>query len=222
MRRRVFLLFIILLVVCPFAVQASGQGAEADRWITQLKSADEHLRDEAIQKLVRIRSEASVHALADYMDYTFMDWRLKIEIMKFLGEMKHERAVRSLAVVLEDEMCPALKWNAARALGNFPGNPEALKALVSALPGEEEPQVREGIVLALGDLGDGQAVPVLVPLLNSESFALRNAAIRALGKIASADALPSLKRALQAEKDVQAQESLRAAIRNTEARTGRM
>lgn len=222
MRRGVFLLFIVLLAVFPFAVQASGSGAEADRWIIQLKSADEHMRDEAIQKLVRIRSEASVHALADYMDYTFMDWRLKIEIMKFLGEMKHERAVRSLAVVLEDEMCPALKWNAARALGNFPGNPQALKSLISALPGEEEPQVREGIVLALGDLGDGQAVPVLVPLLGNESFALRNAAIRALGKIGSADALPALKRALQAEKDAQAQESLRAAIRDTEARTARM
>ncbi len=148
------------------------------------------MRDEAIQKLVRIRSEASVHALADYMDYTFMDWRLKIEIMKFLGEMKHERAVRSLAVVLEDEMCPALKWNAARALGNFPGNPQALKSLIQCAAGRRGTAGARGFFLALGDLGDGQAVPVLVPLLGNESFALRNAAIRALGKIGSADALP--------------------------------
>jgi len=203
---------------CAYAVDMREDAA---KWIMQLQSSDEQVRDDAVKKLLAVKDESSVHALADYMDYTFMNWRLKIEIMKFLGEMKHPRAVRSLAAVLENETCPALKWHAARALGSFSGNKDAVHALIKALPSEEEPQVREGIVLALGDLRDAEAVSIILPFLNNKSFALRNAAIRALDQIGSPKALPALRQALEQERDMQAQGYLRAAISDMEAYTAK-
>lgn len=206
-------LFFAVSVPCGFAV-------EPDQWIQQLKSEREDDREEAVRKLLQVRTEQSALALSDFMDYTFMDWYLKIDIMKFLGEMRVPRSADSLAVVLGDEMCPALKWNAARALGNFRGNDKAYQTLVMVFPHEDEPQVREGILLALGDLGDARAVPLLASQVSNESFALRNAAIRALGQIASPAALPALKKALLIEKDGAAQDSLRESIRAVEGRTG--
>jgi HEAT repeat protein len=213
---------VCVLLVVPLLAASNGYAGEGDRWISQLKSADEDERTEAVRHLLKIRSEESARALSDFMDYTFMDWYLKIDIMKFLGEMRVPRSVDSLAVVLGDEMCPALKWNAARALGNFRGNDKAYQTLIKVFPNEDEPQVREGIFLALGDLGDPRAVALLSSLLANESFALRNAAIRALGQIGSADALPALKKALLTEKDAAAQSSLRESIRAVEERNRRM
>lgn len=213
---------VCVLLVVPLLAASNGYAGEGDRWIYQLKSADEDERTEAVRHLLKIRSEESARALSDFMDYTFMDWYLKIDIMKFLGEMRVPRSVDSLAVVLGDEMCPALKWNAARALGNFRGNDKAYQTLIKVFPNEDEPQVREGIFLALGDLGDPRAVALLSSLLANESFALRNAAIRALGQIGSADALPALKKALLTEKDAAAQSSLRESIRAVEERNRRM
>lgn len=214
------MLIVIVVVLAGPAFAPSGFAAEPDKWVHQLKSEREDEREEAVRKLLQVKTEQSALALSDFMDYTFMDWYLKIDIMKFLGEMRVPRSVDSLAVVLGDEMCPALKWNAARALGNFRGNDKAYQTLVKVFPNEDEPQVREGILLALGDLGDARAVPLLSSVLGSESFAMRNAAIRGLGQIGSAAALPALKRALLTEKDAAAQSSLREAIRSLEERSG--
>lgn len=212
---------VCVVVLVSLLVVTEGYAGEGDRWVSQLQSADEGERTDAVRQLLNISSKESAQALSDFMDYTFMDWRLKIEIMKFLGEMRLPRSVDSLAVVLEDEMCPALKWNAARALGNFPGNDKAYQTLVKVFPHEDEPQVREGILLALGDLGDPRAVPLLASLLANKSFALRNAAARALGQIGSPQALPALQKALLAEKDDAALSSLRESIRAIEEQSKR-
>lgn len=219
-------IFSCVLAVCVVALLSllsvtNGRAGEGNRWVSQLNSADEDERTEAVRQLLNIGGRESAQALSDFMDYTFMDWRLKIEIMKFLGEMRLPRSAGSLAVVLEDEKCPALKWNAARALGNFRGNDKAYQTLVKAFPEEDEPQVREGILLALGDLGDPRAVPLLSSLLANESFALRNAAARALGQIADPQALPALKKALLTEKDDAAQSSLHESIRAIEEQSKR-
>ncbi|KAF0182105.1 MAG: HEAT repeat-containing protein [Nitrospirae bacterium] len=206
-------------------VSFSGSSTSADileKWVIQLAHADEDMRTEAAQELLKMRTPEAAYALADFMDYTFMDWRLKIEIMKLLAERKIPRAVKSLAVVLEIEQCPALKWHAARALGNFAGSEPALASLLKAFPDEDEPQVREGIVMSLGELRDSRAVGLLSSLLGDKSFAVRHAAIQALGNIGSSEALPPLQKALKSEKDAVAQEALRNAVRSIESGMARM
>ncbi len=214
-----WLLFLVgmlsLLFVSLSSVSASAGSLE--NLVAQLKHDDEDARTEAVRELIRMKSPEAAYALAGFMDYTFMDWNLKIEIMKLLGEIKLPRAVKSFVDVLEVEKCPALKWHAARGLGNFPGNAQALAALLSAFPDEDEPQVREGIVISLGELRDDKAVPLLLSLLNDAGFAVRHAAIRSLGKIGALETLPALQKALLSEKDAFAQEALRNAMRNIES-----
>lgn len=206
----------LLLALVSFADSSASAGT-FEKWVTQLAHDDEDMRTEAAQELLKMRTPEAAYALADFMDHTFMDWRLKIEIMKLLAERKLPRAVKSIAVVLEIEQCPALKWHAARALGNFAGSEPALASLLKAFSDEDEPQVREGIVMSLGALRDSRAVGLLSSLLGDKSFAVRHAAIQALGTIGSSEALPLLHKALQAEKDVVAQEALRNAIRSIES-----
>ncbi len=191
--------------------------ADFEKWVTQLGHDDEDARTEAVRELIKMKSPKAAYALAGFMDYTFMDWNLKIEIMKLLGEIKLPRAVKSFANVMEMEKCPALKWHAALGLGNFPGSEEALLALLFAFPGEDEPQVREGIVISLGELRDDKAVPLLSSLLYDASFAVRHAAIQALGKIGASEALPALRKALLSEKDAAAQDALRNSMRSIES-----
>ncbi|HMK43566.1 MAG TPA: HEAT repeat domain-containing protein, partial [Dissulfurispiraceae bacterium] len=129
---------------CLIILAASGAAVAVDPsvWIKQLRDSSEEIRSEAARGLLTVHTEESVYALAGFMDTTFMDWHLRIDIMKFLGEMALPRAVKSLATVLETEKCPALKWNAARALGRFPGNERAYQVLVDVLKDEDENQVR--------------------------------------------------------------------------------
>ncbi|HSW64910.1 MAG TPA: HEAT repeat domain-containing protein [Dissulfurispiraceae bacterium] len=216
-----FLIGLLSLLLASFSGSPVSAGS-LEQWAIQLGHADDDMRTEAALELLKMRTPEAAYALADFMDSAFMDWRLKIEIMKLLAERKLPRAVKSLAVVLEIEQCPALKWHAARALGNFAGSEPALASLLRTFPDEDEPQVREGIVMSLGELRDGRAVALLSALLRDKSFAVRHAAMQALGKIGSPEALPHLQKALQAEKDAVAQEALRNAIRTIESGMARM
>jgi HEAT repeat protein len=208
------LLLSLLLTSLP-AGSASAESIEM--LVSRLGNANEDARTEAARELLRMKTPEAAYALADFMDYTFMDWNLKIEIMKLLADIRLPRAVKSLATVLETEKCPALKWHAARGLGKFPGNERAVAALMEKFPDEDEPQVREGIVLSLGELRDKRAVALLTSLLRDESFAVRHAAAQALGAIGASDALPALRQALQTEKDVVARQALSNAIRSIES-----
>jgi HEAT repeat protein len=64
----------------------------------------------------------------------------------------------------------------------------AVEALVKVL--DRDPWLRFAAVHALGEIGDGRAVPALAPLLADEG--VRGGVIRAMGKIGSAEALAVL------------------------------
>lgn len=213
------LLLSLLLTSLP-AVSASAENIE--KLVSQLGNANEDVRTEAARELLRMKTPEAAYALADFMDYTFMDWNLKIEIMKLLADTRLPRAVKSLATVLETEKCPALKWHAARGLGKFPGSERAVAVLMEIFPDEDEPQVREGIILSLGELRDRRSVALLSSLLRDKSFAVRHAAAQALGAIGASDALPALREALQAEKDAAARQALSTAIRSIESGAARI
>lgn len=93
---------------------------------------------------------------------------------------------------------PAIRWNAARALGKIQAGPSGIEALVRSFS-DKEPEVREHAAEALGDIGPpaGSAVVPLTGLLTDENFKVRRDAARSLGKIgvgakSAADALRKL------------------------------
>lgn len=93
---------------------------------------------------------------------------------------------------------PAIRWNAARALGKIHAGPAGIEALVRACT-DKVPEVREHAAEALGDIGPpaASAVPALTGLLSDENFKVRRDSARSLGKIgpaakAAAEALRKL------------------------------
>jgi hypothetical protein len=75
------------------------------------------------------------------------------------------------------------RMEAARAVASHKGDKRSVNALLSALAHEEDPEVREVMIEALGDLGDPEATPVLVALLTHEDPEVQRLAVIALGKI---------------------------------------
>lgn len=83
------------------------------------------------------------------------------------------------------------RMEAARNLGAR-GDKRATLEMIEALAREEDPEVREEMIRALGDLRDERATPVLVALLLHEDPEVERVAIVALGKIGDKRAVPHL------------------------------
>lgn len=91
-------------------------------------------------------------------------------------ERARPRDLAGLTALLQDPNPSARRW-AARDLGAFP---DAASALVARLTTENDPAVREAILMALTEIGDAVAVAGLVECLRSDDAALRCEAIGAM------------------------------------------
>jgi epoxyqueuosine reductase len=68
------------------------------------------------------------------------------------------------------------------------------------------------VCVALGNIGDPQAVPALIGALHDEEVLVRGHAAWALGRIGGEEALNALKEALDREEDVEVQQEIRCAL----------
>lgn len=91
-------------------------------------------------------------------------------------ERTQPRDFDGLTAVLKDANPVARRW-AARDLATFH---EASAVLVAQLKIEEDPSVREALLMSLTQIGDSSAVAGLVGCLRSDDAALRNEAIDAM------------------------------------------
>jgi HEAT repeat protein len=157
-----------------------------------------------VEELGRIGDDDSVRALMSVIENQGEDWKIQIRAVKLLAEIKSLISVDLLIRVLDDPFftydCPALKWNAALALGNFKGHSKVADVLIDALT-DKTLYVREAAIQSLGEIGSRKAVPYLIFALNDKSFAIRISAIMALGKIGDESAIPFVKRVLDNDTD---------------------
>jgi HEAT repeat protein len=86
---------------------------------------------------------------------------------------------------------PAQRASVARALGLL-GGPGQVPALSNILSNDRSAEVREACALALGCIGDRQAVEVLIRTLQDRNETVREQAIWALGHIGVKEAVPAL------------------------------
>lgn len=102
-------------------------------------------------------------------------------------------AVAALAGLLRHAEAP-VRRKAAALIGER-GYEHAGALLLTALVEEKDPDLRVGLVDALGRVGCAEAVPVLAALAaaRQESDVLRGSACAALGRIGEAEAVPHLK-----------------------------
>lgn len=201
------------MVVAAFVVSLCGMflitkgniyAEDIDKLILKLQHNDLKVRILAIEELGRIRDDESVRALMSVIENQDEDWKIQIRAIKLLAEIKSPRSVDLLIRVLDDSFfthdCPALKWNAAIALGNFKDYAKVGDVLIDAL-NDKTLYVREAAIQSLGKIGDKRAVYYLISALNDKSFAIRIRAIKALGEIGDESVVPFLKRALDNDAD---------------------
>lgn len=158
----------------------------------------------AIEELETKGDDSSVKMLMHIIENRYEDWRIKIKAIQSISKLKNPIAIDLLIKVLNDSFftfdCPALKWHAAKALGNFHGYSRIEDALLDSLS-DESTYVREAAIESLGKLRSKRAVAYIIPFLDNSSFALRISAIKALGRIGDKTSIPFLKRALEKESD---------------------
>ena len=156
----------------------------------------------AIQKLEGRGDEAAVDFLMAVADNGWENWQVKIRAIEFLGKAENPKAVDLLLKIFASRSlhysCPAVKTYTAIALGNFKEDGRIQDILIKGIQ-NDEPQVREACVRALGKTGDVKAVLVLILLLNDHSIAIRLSAIHALERLADRRAIPYLE--ILSEKD---------------------
>jgi HEAT repeat protein len=146
------------------------------------------------------------------------DWIVRMHAAKALGKIKDSDAIEPLIPLLQDkvkavreeataalaaigdEALPSLvealnqsEWlvrlHAVEALGKM-RSPEAVEPLLSALFNDHDQAVREDVVRALGQVGDGRAVEFLMIVMKEPG--LRPLAVEALGQIGDPRAVPLL------------------------------
>lgn len=208
----------LFLLLAVLAGGTSGNGAWAesfDALQSVLGSPDPSLRTGAMEKIARIGGGDAVKALISVLNDQEEDWRIRIRAMRLLGEIGDPHAEDALMGAL-NEYCPAMKWNAAAALGQFSKSPRVVNALIDALE-DRNLYVRERAAQALGEIGNPKAVPFLLTVLQEKSFALRLAAVRALGRLGSPEALPSLQQVAENDPESFIREAAVAALRKIAA-----
>jgi len=118
------------------------------------------------------------------------------EAVRDIGRMRQPSAVKILCEALENDADFGVRAMAAEALGNMRSR-EGVPSLVKAL-GDENRNVRAGVIVAFGYIRDKNSVQPLAEYLKKETdLGLRLSAINVLGVIGSHEAAPALMEALE-------------------------
>lgn len=158
-----------------------------DYWESRLlnqASLEDLRKDEEFNKLLSIVKNEGI------------DWRLRIRVIKIFGLIDDNRTIPYLIEIFEDPFlnddCPAIRYYAALALGNYKDK-RVTEALLNSI-NDSEIFVREAVVYSLGNTGDKSVLPYLINALNDKSFAVRRASLRAIEKLGDRLAIESLKK----------------------------
>lgn len=168
---------------------------------------DAAVREEATAALVQIGAPAVAPLITALKD---MDLDKRKRAAAILGEIGDTRAVGPLTAALQDLGGPGLPA-AVKALRRI-GEP-VTGPLVAAL-GDRSEQVRQDAAMALGEIGDTDAVEPLVAALGDSSAGVRESAARALGWIGDAQATEPLIAAL-GDKDWRVRKAAARALETT-------
>jgi HEAT repeat protein len=148
--------------------------------------------------------EDTFDVFASLINNTGLDWRIRDRGIFVLGKSGNPRTGDFLRetfynAFITDE-CPAIKSSLALALGNFRDDGRVVDVLLSGM-NDDELQVREASIRALGMIGSTKAVPFLIERLRDPNFTVRLSAIRSLAMIGDRKAVPFLKDVIDKDGD---------------------
>jgi hypothetical protein len=208
---------VFLLVV--FFTGSSAYCGTADLLLARLHNYDPDIHIEKLERPSGIRDRMLVRALSSVATDINEDWHVRISAIRVLGDTGDPAATDALMTALLD-FCPAIRWNAANALGGFTDDPRVVDSLLEALHSDTI-YVREAAIRSLGRIGSRKAVPRLIERLGSRSFAIKSSAILSLGEIRDADAIPYLKEVAEQDADALLRSEALSAIGKIEGKKKR-
>jgi HEAT repeat protein len=122
------------------------------------------------------------------------------DLVRHTRDPEHRaRALELLAGALKDP-APRVRARAAIALADGDGGKERLDELLATVDDDDD-EVRQLALTALGEIGDARAVPRLLRAAEDERPAMRYQAVIALASIADAGEEPRVKALLRASSD---------------------
>lgn len=153
---------------------AQSEPASIALLVPLLSDESETVRAAAAEVLARAPAERSLPLLAAELDRT----GVAPEVVRALGGLGHD-ACAALLPLLADEAA-AVRCAAAEALAHC-GDAAIGPRLAGALEAESDPATRRALLRAVGHVGGGELVPVLVTALDDPDPEIRLAAIEGLG-----------------------------------------
>ncbi|MFX1517621.1 MAG: HEAT repeat domain-containing protein [Promethearchaeota archaeon] len=172
----------------------------------------------AVEALGEIANKSTISPLIQYLK-TDEDPDFRAMVAKQLGEMGEiaKEAGSGLIKALSDSESSEIRENAALALGQIEIH-HAVEPLIKALEKEKDAYARRQMCWSLGELGNSQAITVLIETLKDKDNETRGNAAEALGKIKHhSSVLPLL--AAAKDKDVYVQAKVIWALKQLPSET---
>jgi HEAT repeat protein len=147
---------------------------------------DKSIRASLVFALARFQDKSAVEPLLPYLLSDSSSW-VRMFIATAAGDLGSAIAITNLLLALEKDTAGEVRIEAGIALGKLKDK-QATAPLIKAVLDQTFPE-RHFIAQALGQLGDLQAVPTLVQILENpaEDSELRNSAATALGDLGEAN-----------------------------------
>jgi len=215
-------LLILLAVLFIFAVPGEALSDTIDDLARKLDSYDRDVQMSAIESLGKIGDEKAADVLFHFIYRKGENWRLKTRALRLLGDIRDPSVTDKLVSIFNDpflnDVCPALKWNTAVALGQgFNRGSRAVEALIGALDSDDL-LIREAAIQSLGKIGDPFAVSHLIPRLSDERFSIKYSTLIALKNIGSFEAIAPIKKLADTDRDAFLRDEALKAIKIISAR----
>ena len=185
-----------------------------------LDSDDRGIRIQAIHLLAELATGEAMELLQLQMEVPYDDVRAAViralgrNFDNYKAQEIREKAVDIALMGLKDASA-SVRVSAADTLAKF-GNPRSAEALLAVVTsgvddGGEGSQLIASALLALGEVGSGEVVPVIIEKAKSDNLEIKKAALKVLGMLGDSRAEDCLIEALantDAEIRMQAAESL--------------
>lgn len=145
------------------------------------KDADPTVRQEALQGIYRMRSDAAINTLIQLYDET-TDTKVKAEILGYLVRRNgdNSRAVSKLMSIARTEKDETLRNRAIRSLGYVKGD-EGAANLIQIYDGLQDSKMKQVVIRYLAYNKSRKAVDKLVQIAKSDSDpTVRQSAVRGL------------------------------------------
>jgi len=142
------------------------------------------VRTEALQGIVRFRSDASINTLISLYD-AVADVKVKADIVPYLIRRKGDnaKAIAKLVAISKSEKDDDLRRLALNQIVRVGGD-EAINSLIEIYDSLQDPKVKKALISNFSNSKSRKAVEKLIQIAKSDSDPLiRQAAIRALSNV---------------------------------------